>query len=177
MQHRNNATTNDIKARMRERLREIDKVYDFSHFTFPSFQAWIEQTRGKPLRLVPDKMIPHFFGAWIETDEEDFVFYKEDTIPLHQTHIVLHEMAHMLCGHPTLRLDRKKIAAYVRGEVDIASLLLRSPRTDEMEWEAELLAALIQESIFSHARVQELIGAVLGLDRESQLYKDTGLLD
>lgn len=177
MQHHTNADIADIKYRMERRLQAISREYDFANFSFSSFRAWIENYRGRPLRLVPDKLVPQFFGAWMEAQEDDYIFFKLDTIPLHQNHILLHEMAHMLCGHPTLTLSDDVISAYQRGDMQINSLLLRSTRTDEMEWEAETLAALIQEKIFAYERVQELTETVLRNDEEGEIYRATGLLD
>ena len=36
---------------------------------------------------------------WIATDEADYIFHEEGTTPFHKTHIVLHEIAHMLLDH------------------------------------------------------------------------------
>jgi hypothetical protein len=177
MQHHNSAETADIKARMEGRLRAICQEYNFANFTFSSFRAWLEKSRGRPIRLVPDKLVPQFFGAWMAASDEDYIFYKEDTVSLHQGHILLHEMAHMLCGHPTLTLTDEVIVAHLRGELSISSLLLRSTRSSEMEWEAEILAALIQETIFAHERVQELTQVVLNADEERPIYTTLGLLD
>lgn len=126
---------------------------------------------------MPDKLVPQFFGAWVAASNEDYIFYKEDTVPLHQGHILLHEMAHMLCDHPTLTLSDEVIDAYRRGELNIDALLLRSTRSGEMEWEAEILAALIQERIFAHERVQELTQIVLDVDEDKSIYDTLGLLD
>ena len=126
MQHHNNADLSAIKSRMQRRLQAISHEYDFSTFTFPTFRAWVEQYRGKRLRIVPDKLVPQFFGAWMEAEDEDYIFYKEDAVPLHQVHIILHEMAHMFCGHPTLTLSDDVITTYLRGDLRIGSLLLRS---------------------------------------------------
>jgi hypothetical protein len=177
MQHHNNAEIADIKARMERQLQAICQQYDFADFTFPSFLAWVEKYRSRPIRLVPEKLAPQFFGAWMAASDEDYIFYKEDTVSLHQGHILLHEMAHMLCGHPTLTLTEDVIAAHLRGELSISSLLLRSTRSGEMEWEAEILAALIQETIFAYERIQELTQVVLATAEDGELYHAIGLLD
>ncbi|GIH10567.1 hypothetical protein Rhe02_86340 [Rhizocola hellebori] len=38
-------------------------------------------------------------GLWLATDEVDFICFEEYTSVLHQRHIVLHELGHILCAH------------------------------------------------------------------------------
>jgi len=86
------------KTRMKALLTELD--YDFSRFTLDGFARWLAKRRGQPIVFVPWEMPPSLFGAWIASDGRDYIFFDRDTQPIHQTHIKLHEMAHMLCDHP-----------------------------------------------------------------------------
>ncbi|MFG2297164.1 hypothetical protein [Streptomyces sp. NPDC048603] len=63
----------------------------------------IEQHRGRPLVLSP---LPERAGAtaglcglWIALGDADHIFYETSTSPLHQQHIILHEIAHLLLDH------------------------------------------------------------------------------
>jgi hypothetical protein len=38
-------------------------------------------------------------GLWLATGSVDYICYEQDTSALHQQHIVLHELGHILCGH------------------------------------------------------------------------------
>ncbi|MFF7981768.1 hypothetical protein ACFZDK_22000 [Streptomyces sp. NPDC007901] len=58
------------------------------------------RTRGRPIELVPVSARPHLpCGLLVTTDRTDRILCPADTTPLHQQHIQLHEVAHLLCGH------------------------------------------------------------------------------
>jgi len=38
-------------------------------------------------------------GLWLAADAVDLICYEQQTSYLHQQHIVLHELGHILCGH------------------------------------------------------------------------------
>jgi hypothetical protein len=139
-------------------LAAID--YDLGNLTIEGFARWLEHRRGRPIVFVPRHMPATVFGAWVSADDRDHVFYEADTPPLHQAHICLHEMAHMLLGHPTVRVDAQETQALLRGTgpdlTSVDSLLLRSTHTDEVEQEAELLATLIQDRALRHTRSRAL---------------------
>ncbi|MFD0345545.1 ParH-like protein [Kitasatospora aburaviensis] len=42
---------------------------------------------------------PSLCGVLISTDRADYIGYPVATTALHQQHIVLHEIGHLLCGH------------------------------------------------------------------------------
>lgn len=45
---------------------------------------------------------PQLTGVWLATTEADYVFYESQTPPIHQRHILLHELGHLWLGHQTL---------------------------------------------------------------------------
>jgi hypothetical protein len=56
--------------------------------------------RGRPIRLVAHPIpVPGPFGAWISTADADYVLYQRETSRAHQSHIILHELGHVLAGH------------------------------------------------------------------------------
>ena len=137
--------------------------YDFSRFTLEGFARWLEHWRGRRILFVPWPMPPTLFGAWLTGGEDDYVFYEEHTLPIHQAHIQLHEMAHMLCGHPAVRIDALLAQTLLRQTemgAAVHELLLRSSHTDEIELEAETLAALIQEQALRHDGLRGLTAAI-----------------
>jgi len=151
-----------VKERMRGILAKLEAEYDFDQFTMESFRSWLEQQRGKEITFVPWTMPPGMSGAWLTSAQADFVFYEQDTAPIHQIHIQLHEIAHMLCEHPTVKVGTQEVSLLFRQMVDrcvkqeTQSLLLRSAHSGEAEIEAETLASLIQETVLKHERLQEL---------------------
>lgn len=60
----------------------------------------VGETRGKEIRLIPHPIpVPGPFGAWITTDVADYILYQQETSKAHQSHIVLHELGHIIAGH------------------------------------------------------------------------------
>src|SRR5437764_2594450 len=58
------------------------------------------EVRGKPIRLVAHPIpVPGPFGAWISTAKADYILYQTETSKLHQDHIIVHELGHILAGH------------------------------------------------------------------------------
>jgi len=152
-------------------LAELD--YDFSGFTMEGLICWLEDRRGRKILFVPWSMPPTLFGAWLVGEDCDYVFYESDTLPIHQAHIQLHEIAHILCGHPTLKIGSQQAQILLRharpNPVGYESLPLRSTHSDEAEHEAETLTALIQEKVLRHARLQELT-TVVSTDEDIAAY-------
>jgi hypothetical protein len=60
------------------------------------------------------------FGAWVKVGETDNIFFDQNTISIHQSHIQLYEMVHMLCQHPTIKVKSSQTWAILRraGVVD-----------------------------------------------------------
>ena len=173
---RRNRSTEAAKNRMQALLDEIASAYDFGQFTLDEFARWVERRRGRRIVFVPRPMPPTLFGAWMAADDCDYVFYEENTLPIHQAHIQIHEMAHMLCGHHTAEIDLQEIGVLLRhlgaDPAAYESLLLRSTHSGEVELEAETLTALIQERILHHDRMRELVTAISSSDDFALYFAD-----
>ncbi|HDQ73064.1 MAG TPA: hypothetical protein ENN19_13365 [Chloroflexi bacterium] len=161
-----------LERRMRTLLDELD--YDFSQFTMKGFVDWLEEWRGREIFFIPYHFQdPRVSGAWWADQTRDYVFYeKQDTPPVLQSHAQLHEIAHMLCGHPIKLIDTDDVRFLLTPTNEHTSthgsLSLRcTPHDphDEHEMEAEMLASLIQERVLSHARLQELLKTVSSDER------------
>ncbi len=69
-------------------------------FDLQRFCESIAAMRGRLIVLAPLPLsVVGPCGLWLASDRADLVCYEADTSPLHQRHIVLHELGHMLCGH------------------------------------------------------------------------------
>src|SRR5687767_10399000 len=92
---------------MRERLSRQLKVwgYDFSRFHISDFVAWVAARRARPIRVIPRPLPPELFGAWIEGDSADYIFYEDEPLHVHTVHILLHELSHILLGHRTVHIN------------------------------------------------------------------------
>ncbi|MFD6415750.1 hypothetical protein [Streptomyces sp. NPDC060194] len=119
-------------------------------FDVESLCRSIAEQRGRPLYLhsmpgVCGTDIP--CGAWLATATADHVFHEESTSPLPQTHIILHELGHMLLGHRSaLGASDAGIGAALFPNLSpdmVTSLMKRASYNTEDERSAEYLAGLI----------------------------------
>jgi hypothetical protein len=88
-----------LQARCQELLCNLHVPQPYSR---DAMTLWIEDLRGRPLILkeLPDQAAgAGACGFWLGTDAADWIFYEQRTAPLHQEHIILHEIGHMLFGH------------------------------------------------------------------------------
>ncbi|MER6398373.1 ParH-like protein [Kitasatospora sp. NBC_01246] len=102
--------------------------------------------RGRPIELMPLSGPEHSpCGVLITTDRADYIGYPADTTALHQQHIVLHEIGHLLCGHtggPGAAPAVSPALTTLLPEDLVRRVLGRSGYTQRMEQEAELVASL-----------------------------------
>ncbi len=138
----------ELKALRRQceaRLRALDLPTPFSARAFSHSLA---ARRGRPIRLHPLESTAGPSGAWVATTTADYIFYEQATSPLHQEHIILHELSHLLCGHDAAAvLEAEHIQLLfpdLHAEV-VQRVLQRATYSIEEELEAELLASLILE--------------------------------
>jgi hypothetical protein len=83
--------------RVRGIIRELDlpQPLDVNELT-----ATIAARRGRPIvALAMPLSAAGPCGLWLATDSTDYVCFERHTSPLHQQHIVLHELGHLVCGH------------------------------------------------------------------------------
>lgn len=151
-----------LQARL---LQQIDSWgYDFSRFDIADFTAWVAARRGRTIQVVPMSLPPELFGAWIESDAADYVFYEDEPLHVHTIHILLHELCHMLLRHKTAHLSGRFLTIHsgaMHGEAADArqalqGLLRQINYTDVQEVEAETLSSLIQQRVFRQAGLAAL---------------------
>ena len=146
MAHRpGNVTLNELRKRCQARLRTLQLPIPFDVFAFAHSLA---SQRGRPIRVqsVATLFGPH--GLWLATEAADVIFYQQNTSPLHQDHIILHELSHLLCGHQAGRLAETDLPALLFPHISagtVQRLLARTAYSTDDEREAELLASLIRE--------------------------------
>jgi hypothetical protein len=122
-------------------------------YSLDAIIRWIESLRDRPLVL---KKLPRQVacagacGLWLGTDEADFLFYETRTAPVHQEHIILHEIGHMLCDHhqasdSDLDSGLDSLLSDLQPHLIKRLMACTSYTTDE-EREAEMLASLMHSS-------------------------------
>ena len=106
------------------------------------------ERRGRPIRLVAFPLpVPGPFGVWLATDKADYIVYQSQTTRVHQDHIVLHEIGHILAGH---RGDRGDPGSWTAALPDLSPEMVRralgrSFYDASHEREAELIATIIMQ--------------------------------
>ncbi|MFR9806473.1 hypothetical protein ACL02T_29915 [Pseudonocardia sp. RS010] len=132
-----------------------------------SLRERLSVVRGKPLVFVAVSLpVPGPSGQWVPGAEMDLVTYQKDTTPLHQEHIILHEIGHIICGHDNVPIGRGAVSALCRGEQEgleeLRASIEANANPDEMhrshygdakEWEAETVATIIREKAGLHEAV------------------------
>jgi hypothetical protein len=135
--------------------------------------ALVSRLRGRPIHRMPVPVeASHPCGFWIATDEADLILYEGNTSRAHQEHIVVHELAHMICGHRggaaggaspgggastaggTAAID-DGTARLLFPDLDprlVRDMLGRAGYTDRQEREAEVMASIIMERLSRRAR-------------------------
>ncbi|MGP4112291.1 regulator component [Streptomyces sp. 4N509B] len=162
-----------LQARCRKILNDLHVPRPYSR---EGLIHWLEELRGRPLFL---RELPWqaagagMCGLWDGTDAADYVFYERRTAPVHQEHIILHEIGHMLSGHHHAPVNGSGIGfdGDLRDLLDglqprlIKRLMARTSYTSAQEREAEMLASLLHSSadLRRTSGAVGRLGAVLGV--------------
>jgi hypothetical protein len=101
--------------------------------------------RGRPIELLPVAARPHApCGLLVSTQEADYIVYAADTGALHQRHILVHEIAHLMLEHAgSAPLDPAAALLPHLSPALVQRVLGRTRYDEPQEREAELLASLI----------------------------------
>jgi hypothetical protein len=94
----------------------------------------------------------------VSTQAADYIFYEASTSPLHQEHIALHEIGHLLWGHQESTGGIDQVLRLLLPSLDprvVTCMLGRGECSGVAEQQAELVATLIMQRV-----VQRLPGAV-----------------
>jgi hypothetical protein len=139
-------------ARLEKQCRRLLAGIDVPRpFDLSLFCSYVSARRGRDLHLHP---LPVGYadgapcGLWLGTDRADHVFYATGTGPLHQQHIILHEIGHVLCDHVAPGLTQDDAMALLLPDIDagtIGRVLRRSTYTAPQEQVAEMVATIINE--------------------------------
>jgi hypothetical protein len=136
-----------LTARCRARVAELDLPRPFD---LAEFADRVGRDRGRPLlRIAHALPVDGPRGLCLSTRDADYIVYEQATSPLHQEHIVLHEICHLLCGHTGHESLGAGHARQLFPSLDpavVARVLGRSSYPTEEEQEAELLASMIRQA-------------------------------
>ncbi|GLY46666.1 hypothetical protein [Lentzea sp. NBRC 102530] len=135
---------------MTGRLAEIVALLDVPDpFSVEELVRRIAATRQRPIVLKAATMPPEGpSGLWIATGTTDHIWYAAGTSPMHQEHIILHELGHLLCDHETPQPDPDLALRLLLPSLDpamVRSVLGRTAYSDPEERQAEMFAMLVLE--------------------------------
>jgi hypothetical protein len=137
-------STRSIRRRCRDLVAQLEIPRPF---TAERLAQRISASRGRPLDLLPVPMPSEApSGIWFATADRDVIVYEQYTSPLHQEHIKLHELGHLLCGHEPIAATSTQTSRLLFADLDpqvVRRSLHRSHYTAREEQEAELVASLV----------------------------------
>jgi len=110
-------------------------------FHLDTFVAQIAARRKRPIERFGLPLGGGLPGMWVETHDQDLIYYESRTAPPHQEQIILHELGHIVLGHRGITLP----CTVSLGDLTLADLraLHGASYTWEQEYAAETLATLI----------------------------------
>jgi hypothetical protein len=137
----------ELRRACEERVRALDLP---APFDIRAFCRRLGADRGRPLYLMPATLrAPTPCGLWVALPNADYVVYETRTVSLHQEHIILHEVGHLLCDHGSVPVLEEEaghlLLPHFDASVVIERLRGRTTYSAQEEQEAEYLASLILE--------------------------------
>lgn len=156
-------------ARLWERCRRTVEGLELPDpFDAEAFIASLAHERGRPIDLMPVTAQPDLpCGLVVTTDGADWIVYRADTTAVHRQHILLHEAAHLVCGHADATGSAAGAGAAAASSLMphlsadlIRSVLGRTVYSEPEEREAELVASLILQRAQRRSRRNARTGRV-----------------
>lgn len=145
----------ELRRRCEARVRELDRRVGLPvPFDVDLLLDRLERDRGRPIDLHPTtRTAGGACGMWVRERDRDVIAYAAQTSPLHQEHIILHEVGHMVADHRGECLltisDARLLAPHVRPEL-VEHLFGRTAYSSEEEQEAEMIATLVRQWSAEH---------------------------
>ncbi|MFD5624940.1 ParH-like protein [Streptomyces sp. NPDC127072] len=150
--------TDRSHRRLWRRVRSLSERLELPDpFDAETFLALLAKRRGRPIEILPvavDAGVP--CGLLVTTDHADYILCTPGTSALHRQHILVHEAAHLLCGHDrSPASETPGVRALLPGlSPDLVRRVLgRTVYAEPAEQEAELLASLILHRVLRESPV------------------------
>jgi hypothetical protein len=145
-------------TRLRRTCRALLATVDIPRpFDIQLFCRYVAERRGRDLHVYP---LPEYAGAgvpcglWLATDHADHIFHVRGSSPMHERHIILHEIGHLLCDHAMSGEAADDALAALLPDLDpqvARRVLRRSSYSAPQEQVAEMMASIILEQADSAA--------------------------
>ena len=157
-----------LKRQCESRVKDLNLPVPFD---LRAFCDSLAARRGRPVELRPVVTHAGPWGLWAASDSTDYIFYESDTSPLHQEHIILHELSHLICGHQPVSATQKDLLSELFPDLSpdtVRRVLGRIAYSRAEEREAEMLASVLLERISARRPRGAPPGAALG-SREAEV--------
>lgn len=137
-----------MNRRARSLVRALDADVGIPRpLDVPELLAGLARHRGRPIDLFASSNTAGGpCGMWLRQADRDVIVHAADTSPLHQAHIVLHEIGHMIADHRGACCLPLELARRILPDTSatlVGHLFARSTYATDEEREAELIASLI----------------------------------
>lgn len=144
----------EIHARCHRRVRALLEAVDLPNpWDVNTFCDRLERHRGRDIDLLPVSWtLGTSSGAWQRQREHDVIAYADNTSGLHQDHIILHELGHMISQHRGRCVLSVTEAQHRAPDLSPAAFahLLEQAHLEHEETEAEIIATMILTRIAQH---------------------------
>jgi hypothetical protein len=133
---------------LRRRCEAIIAAVDIPDpFHIHEFCRLLGERRGRPIHLIPMRLPEDQpCGLWVSTSQFDAIFFEAETSPLHQEHIIGHEIGHLLCQHEAAPVLDPEASRLLLPDLDpdlVQRTLGRTSYSTVEEREAEMIASLL----------------------------------
>jgi hypothetical protein len=140
-------TLRELRRRAKQRLRGLHLP---ASLDLAGLIRLVADARARPILLQPMAGIGgQTMGAWIPTPDLDLIVYEKRTTRLHQDHIVLHELSHLICGHRARVIEpgaAAKLFPDLRPDA-VRAALARHGYSSADEVEAEVMASVLSAQV------------------------------
>ncbi|MFI5932043.1 hypothetical protein [Actinoplanes sp. NPDC051494] len=132
----------------------LDDLDAGGHLDIRELCDLVSRRQGRPIHLVAESLPESGpCGLTVRTAAFDAIFYEKDTSPLHQNHIIGHELGHLVCGHlcgPVVDAEASRVLLPNLDPGLVRAVLGRTNYTAVEEREAEMIASLILRRTTMH---------------------------
>lgn len=149
-----------VQAYVQSEIQALN--YDFTRFSVKDFVEHIERRHKKRIYLFSYPLADALFGLWIPSDLGHIVVVNANTHPIHQAHIIIHEVGHILFNHPVDPLNQVLPPELLKvlGVIEAYGCVRYANRAaitrTQRELEAETFAFQVQDHIIRAKRLHEL---------------------
>jgi hypothetical protein len=165
--------------------RAIERLgYDFSRFTLQDFIEHVIACRqGRPIIVLgwPLERDPH--GAWVKARHADYILYDNTLHYVHQEHVILHEVGHIVLGHRGDRLDKvlpPELWEHIPSGLQagtVGHLRVGEKSQTPEDYEAETFATQVQQRNLTAQRMAQFTGPSSSIDAVEQFTRHLGYND